>query len=93
MRSKAGFREAMKSKRNKVGNLNYCPEDQMLGAKLAALKDDEPWAVEHIEKESAAIRASWTASETERRMYQAGSGEFFPSIQRLDYRSCGMRIA
>jgi hypothetical protein len=78
---------------NASGYAVYDGEDKTIAEKLAAPDVDEAWASQHIERCKAEIHGTWSIDEAGRRECQPATGVEFQEIPRIDFRSCGLRIA
>lgn len=88
----SGFRTKMSLRRNENGNVNYTPEEKVIAAKLAGPDVDEEWADRHVASVIREIHSYWTTSEFERRERRE-EGVELREVSRIDFRSCGLRIA
>ena len=89
---KSGFRRVTRAMANKSGNIVFTPQEREVGARLAAPEVDECWADEHVRRSIEEIRSTWTSRETELRTRTEPEVEL-RTIERVDFRSCGLRIA
>lgn len=90
---KSGFRTKMRRKFNDVGNIIYGQRDKAIAARLAAPDVDEEWASRHIERCTAEIKATWSTEEASRRECYPAVPLQMCEVERLDFRTIGLRIA